>query len=232
MTLVKEMPVSAVARILGETDKRLWRVVEHYVELGLEKQNLKELKKVGIDETASKKGHKYVSLFVDLEKSNVVYVAEGKNAETVEGFSKHLDNQNGKAETITAVSCDMSPAFIKGVGEELPNAKITFDRFHIMKIINKAVDCVRREEVLSTEELKHTRYIWLKNPENLTEKQEKTLNNIENTNLKTVLAYQIKLAFQNIFKAEKETAEKNLTPWYNWVMDNDLKPMKKSCKDG
>jgi len=145
MTLVKEMPVSAVARILGETDKRLWRVVEHYVELGLEKQNLKELKKVGIDETASKKGHKYVSLFVDLEKSNVVYVAEGKNAETVKNFSEYLDKQNGNAETITDVSCDMSPAFIKGVGEELPNAKITFDRFHIMKIINKAVDCVRRE---------------------------------------------------------------------------------------
>ena len=69
------------------------------------------------------------------------------------------------------VCCDMSPAFIKGIGEQLPDAAIIFDKFHVMKMVNQAVDEVRREEQKGNRFLKKTRFLWLKNPKNLTERQ-------------------------------------------------------------
>ncbi|MEA2027484.1 MAG: transposase, partial [Campylobacterota bacterium] len=88
----------------------------------------------------------------------------------------------------------MSPAFIKGVNEYLPNAQITFDKFHILKIINEAVNSVRKEEVSSNKLLKGTKYIWLKNYNNLTTKQKAKLEelNISNMNSKTMRAYNIR----------------------------------------
>jgi transposase len=227
MALVKEMPVAAIARLLKVTDHRLWRVIMHYVEKALSEQDLAKLEKLGIDETASKRGHNYVTLFVDLDKSNVVYVAEGKDSDTIEQFSGHLSDHKGNPSHITDVSCDMSPAFIKGVEDNLPNAEITFDRFHVMKLVNKAVDEVRKQEQRECPDLKHTRYIWLKNPENLTVSQVERLNDIdiEKSNLKTVRAYQMKIAFQNIFKQTEQNAVQSLRSWYFWATHCRLGPM-------
>ena len=82
MALAKSMPVAAIGRLLNETDPKIWRVVEHYVDNAIEEQDLSELKKIGVDETASKRGHNYVTLFVDLEEKKAVYVTEGKGADT------------------------------------------------------------------------------------------------------------------------------------------------------
>ena len=130
----------------------------------------------GLDETSSKRGHNYITLFVDLEKSEVLYAAEGKDSATIESFKETLENHNG----------DMSPAFIKGFNKYFPNADIAFDKFHVMKNINEAVDKVRREELKENELLKKTRYIWLKNPKNLTVKQQKQMQPLSKMNLKTL----------------------------------------------
>ena len=97
-----------------------------------------------MDETSIAKGHDYVTLFVDLAKKKTIFVTEGKDSATVKAFKKDFARHNGSADNITDVSCDMSPAFIKGVEENLPKAKITFDKFHILKLINRSVDEVRR----------------------------------------------------------------------------------------
>ena len=112
MLMAKEMPVNAVGKLLGVTDKRLWRVMEHYVTEELEKQDLSMVKEVGVDETSIRRGHSYVSLFVDMETGKVIYVTEGKDSSTVQRFSEHLNEHGGKAEKIKEVSCDMSPAYI------------------------------------------------------------------------------------------------------------------------
>src|SRR5271157_5323000 len=93
----------------------------------------------------------------------------------------------------------MSPGFIKGVGESLPNAAITFDKFHAVKIINDAVDQVRRSEQKGQRLLRGTRYIWLRNPANLSDRQRATLDNLPTRHLKTARAYQIRLAFQELY---------------------------------
>jgi transposase len=225
MTFAKKMTIKEAADILGETDKRIWRVIENYVEKAISKQEFSAVKQIGIDETAIRKGHKYISLFVDLEKKKVIHICEGKGAEVVNTFSIKIKKHKGLPENITDVSCDMSPAFIKGIQEHLPNASITFDRFHVMKLMNEALDKVRKSERVSNEELKNTRYIWLKNPEHLTDEQKVILKNIERLNIKTARAYKIKLAFQNIFKQDNDNAVESLKAWYSWAIRSRLEPV-------
>ncbi len=110
MTLVKGMPVAAAARLVGEHDTRLWRVIQHYVETAVARMDLADLRRVAIDETAAKRGHDYISLFVDIDARKVVYVAEGNDADTVARFADHVDDHNSDASRIKEVCIDMSPA--------------------------------------------------------------------------------------------------------------------------
>ena len=105
-----------------------------------------QVKIVRIDETSCAKFHKYVSLFVDLDDNKVLYVCEGKDADVIRSFKEDLENHNGASENIEMFCSDMSPAFISGISEQFPKSSLTFDKFHVMKMINDAIDQVRREE--------------------------------------------------------------------------------------
>ena len=125
----------------------------------------------------------------------------------------------------------MSPAFIKGVKTFFPAAHLTFDKFHIMKIINEAVDEVRRQEQKKRPELNKTRYIWLKNKNNLKSSQLKTLEELQvkKLNLKTSRAYHIRLNFQDFFTQPVETAEAFFKKWYYWATHSRLEPIKEAA---
>ena len=173
--MAQHMTVTAIAEMIDEHDTRIWRVLGHYVMEARSHQDFSKVKSVGVDETSRAKGHKYVSVFIDLDKSRVIHVCEGKDASTIESFKTDLEQHNGSSKNINNFCCDMSPAFISGIENNFPNASITFDKFHVMKLMNEAVDKVRREEQSHNSLLKKTRYVWLKNPENLTIKQNETL---------------------------------------------------------
>src|SRR5207245_4350619 len=119
----------------------------------------------------------------------------------------------------------MSPAFIAGTAESLPNAQITFDKFHVVKLINQAVDAVRRAEQKSHAELKKSRYLWLKNPRNLSQRQRTQLDNLSASNLKTGRAYRIRLAFQELYLQPAKNAEAFLKKWCWWATHSRLPPM-------
>ena len=217
MTMMTSMPVAAVGRLVGEHDTRLWRVLRHYVEKARTAADHSGVTRVAFDETAARRGHDYVSLFVDLDGPRVLFVADGKDATTVETFAADLADHDGAAENVTEVCIDMSAAFIKGTAAHLPNANITFDKFHAVKIINDAVDLVRRAEQKDRPELKKTRYIWLKNKGNLSAAQFDTLGGLTDLNLKTARAYQIRLTFQDLYaQPSREAAEAFLKKWYFW----------------
>ena len=112
MMLAKAMPVRSIAEMVGEHDTRLWRILYHYVEQALEAADDSEVEVVGIDETASKRGHDYVSIFVDLQVPRVLYATEGKDASTVKRFKEDLIEHGGREENLSQMCCDMSPAFI------------------------------------------------------------------------------------------------------------------------
>ena len=128
-------------------------------------------------------------------------MAEGKSNSTVESFKSDFELHNGDVKNIAEISCDMSPAFIKGVKDNLPNAQITFDKFHVLKLINEAVDKVRRAEASSNPVLTGLRYIFLKNEINLTEKQKLKKQEISKLGLDSWRAMLIRECFQDIYKA-------------------------------
>ena len=226
MTLVTSMPVGAAARLVGEHDTRLWRVIHHYVEEARARANASDVTRVAIDETAARRGHDYITLFVDIDEARVVHVTEGKDAATVAAFAADLIEHGGDPDQITEVCIDMSPAFIKGTAEQLPNAEVTFDKFHAVKIINDAVDEVRRAEQKGQMALKGTRYIWLRNPNTLSDRQRATLDALPTRTLKTARAYQIRLAFQDLYaEGDPESAAVYLKQWYFWATHSRLPPM-------
>jgi transposase len=181
MAMVQAMPVAVVARMIEEWDTRLWRVIHHYVEAARNRVEHSAVTSIAVDETAARRGHNYVSLFVDVVRRRVLFVTEGKDADTVEAFAQDLTAHGGNPQAIVEACIDMSPAFIPtgqarglkahGIAQSLPSAQITFDKFHVIKLINQAVDAVRRAEQKSRAELKKSRYLWLKNPQNLSAHQ-------------------------------------------------------------
>lgn len=227
MTLVIHMPVAAAARMLGEHDTKLWRVVHHYVEAALADLDLADLRRVCIDETAAKRGHNYITLFVDIDARKVVHIAEGRGADTVAKFADWVDDHNSDASRIKEVCIDMSGAYIAGVTENLTEAEITFDKFHVMKLIGEAVDKVRRAEVKSRPELKGSRYLWLKNDQNLSAAQRAERGSLAKANLKTGRAWAMRLAFQDIYKERsREWAGIIFDRWCSWARRSRLEPMK------
>ena len=226
MTMVSAMPVKAVARIVGEHDTKLWRVVHHYVDRARARADASGVTRVAIDETAARRGHDYISLFVDIDEARVLFATGGRDADTVAAFAEDLTAHGGEPEAVEEVCIDMSPAFIKGVADNLPKAAVTFDKFHTVKIINEVVDQVRRAEQKTQAALRGTRYIWLRNPANLSERQKATLDSLPTKHLKTARAYQIRLAFQDLYQQPStQTATAFLKKWYFWATHSRLEPM-------
>lgn len=234
MQLCCEMPVNAVSRLTNADDNKIWRMLQCYVEEARKHEDFSKTTEIGMDETSKRKHHDYVTLFVDLERRKTIYVTEGKDHTTIERFAKDLEAHNGDRENITDVSCDMSPAFIKGVEKNLKNAKITFDKFHLIKIISEAVGDVRKAESKENEVLKGTRNIFNKNRENMTVAQLKYLHEkleLKGLRLKTVRAFHLRESFQEIYQSEtKNEFISRLNKWYLWATHCRLEPMKKAAK--
>jgi len=232
MALVREMPVKAAAALLGEHDTRIWRVLDHYMQTSRANADHSGVCRVGIDETSARRGQDYITLFFDLDQRRLLFGTEGKNHETVKAFTEDLKAHNGTPESVTAACIDMSKAFIKGIREALPNAEITFDPFHLIQLMNDALGKVRAEDARLFPELLHgSRYAFLKNPENLTEKQDETLTKLSHYRLKTGKAYLIKLALQDVYFAPtRESAETQLKSWYNWAIRSQIEQVKKVAR--
>ena len=232
LQLCRHMPVCQVQKMTGVSDDKLWRLLDVYVEAARYGENHSNVTAVGMDETSVAKGHDYISLFVDMIQRKTIHISEGKGSDTVKEFAEFLAEHGGKPEQISDVSCDMSPAFIKGVAENLPKAEITFDKFHILKIINEAVDEVRREEARTNPLLKKTRYIFLKNEANLTSKQREKKEELQiaGLNLKSMEALRMRETFQQIYEAPTcDVFVENLQKWADWVKNCGLPPMEKAA---
>jgi len=231
--MLKVMPIHQVAKLVDTYDKKLWDMQACYVSACRELSDYSNVSEIGIDETAARRGHDYVTQFIGLDEKKTLFATEGKSSETIKEFVKDLEEHYGSPQNITQVSCDMSPAFIKGIREYLPNAAITFDKFHIIKIINDAVDKVRRDEQRTNPILKNTRYIFLKNQENFTIKQREKYNEIcaSKLNIKTFKAMRIREFFQQIYQTDTpEAFETLLKKWYFWATHSRIQQIKDVAK--
>ncbi len=229
--LAKSMPMNEVSRLLGEHDTTLWPILHHYVDEAREQQTWEDVKRIAIDETSRAKGHEYVTLVMDLDTRKVLHVTEGKDQRTLFNFKEQLLQKCGHPDDIEELCMDMSPAFISGAKSYFPNVEITYDKFHVMKIINAAVDETRRKEQRTVTDLKGSRYSWLKNEENLTEKQKETLVRLKDEDLKTAKAYQFKLTFSKLWEQQTpEQARVFLDDWYYWATHSQIPDIVKAAK--
>jgi transposase len=230
MAMAKEMTMSAISRLVKETDKRLWRMLHYYVDQAIAVQDLSHVTAISTDETSAKRGHDYITIFMDPEQRNVIHVTKGKDAATWKACKEHLEAHGGDADKVTEVCMDMSPAFIKGATENFPKAAITFDKFHVIQAANEAVDEVRRTESKRTDELKNTRYIWLKNEANLTKTQKETLDKLKDCELDTAKAYRMRLILQEVFRYPASIAPDVMKDWIDWGLRCRLEPMVEVAK--
>ena len=214
----REMPVNRVAELLGVNPQRVWTVFNHWIEKAREADDPSLITQLGVDETSSRKGHKYVTLGVDLETSRVIHACEGKGKETLRNIQQHLEQKGVAKQQITQISMDLSPAFIAGAAESFPAAAITFDRFHVVKLLNEAMDKVRRVERIEHAALKGQKYTFLKNRQNLTAKQEKSLTEMIEVYPTLGKAYRLKVLFNDLWEIPEKTAATTfLTNWCNEV---------------
>lgn len=223
LVLMREMPMSKVSQIVGESDTRLWRMLFRQVDAAYAEADFSQVCCVGVDEMSVRKGHEYISVFADLVAKRVLFAAEGKDQETWTKFVEALEKHNGHRHAITQASMDMSRAYQAGVAENCRNAQVVFDKFHVIKNANEAVDKVRRAEVRLGgaevwESLYKSQWLWRKNPENLTQEEEQRLVKIKDKNLLTAKAYQMRLVLQDIYRsANASVAEARFRVWCRWV---------------
>jgi len=140
VSLCQAMAVSQVAQLSGVSDGRVWRTLDHYVDQAHAQEDFSTVTSVGLDETASRRGHNYMSLFHDLDAPRGLYACEGRKAQVVAQFADALEAHGACAENIGAVCMNMSASYQAGVCGHRPWAVITFDEFHVIQLVNKAED--------------------------------------------------------------------------------------------
>ena len=229
MLLCREMTFSGVARVTGLSVHRVMALCERYVNAAVSAADFSEVRRVAIDETSRAKGHDYVSLFADAQARKVIYVAEGNEAVTVEGFAANLRAHHGKPTQIEVVSIDMWPAFIRGVTDHLPNAQITFDKFHVIAHASEAIDETRRLEQKLDPSLKGLRWLLLKDRSKLTAAQRAELDGLlaHMTTKRTARAWHYREQLREILtRKQPHVVRALLNHWCTNVLRSKVAPMK------
>jgi transposase len=218
-----EMPVNKVGDALRVIPHRIWRVFNYWVKRAVQKDNLSGVKNIGIDETSSKKGHSYVTIVADMDTHRVIHVAPGKDAATVASFIGDLQGKQGKAEDVESVCMDMSPAFIGGALEHLPNAQIVFDKFHLVQMLNKAMDTVRKAERKECEMIKGHKYTFLHAYRNLNKDQKENIHELMLMYPKLGEAYRLKELFSEVWLIEdSQEAKGYLAFWCDMAVESGI----------
>ena len=215
LSLLKHLAAATAAREIGEYDTKLWRVLNYYVSDAKKTRNFSDVDAVGVDEY-SHKGQNYITVFLShpTEKNpeaRVLDIQDGKGKDTVTAFGESFCEFKGKKEAVKDITSDMCHGFRNAMQEEFPEATLTVDKFHVVKMVGEAVDNVRKRESSSRDKrrsdiLKGTRYLWLTNRDNLKEKQVARLDELLSSeeNLDTIIAYQYKLRLQELYSKPRD----------------------------
>jgi transposase len=225
LLLAREMPIKRAAAMVEETDTRFWRLIDAHVSLARAADDQRAVFCVGVDEMNVRKGHQYITVFADLEKRRVLFGTDGKDASVWTRFAQDLRAHNGDPNLILEVSMDMSHAYQKGASQYCPNARMVFDKYHVIANVCQAVDHVRKTESnwgsdQARQDLQNTLWLFRKNPESLSESQRLRMENLRTKNLWTAKAYQMRLALQQIYAEPHEgKAREAFINWCHWVRD-------------
>lgn len=231
LTLTRVMSLKDVASILGVGWDLVKGIYKKYLKKRFSKPKLKKLEYIAIDEISIKKGHRYVTLVMDLKSGAVVFVGDGKGADALKPFWKRLKSSRAK---IKAVATDMGPAYISAVIENLPSTPLVFDRFHVVKLMNEKLSKIRRslqkelKETMDKDVIKGTRWLLLKNPSNLSEdrNEKERLEEALRLNEPLAVAYYMKEDLRQIWnQANKDEAAEFLDDWIERAKASGIKQL-------
>ena len=245
LSLCQELPVRQAAALLRCSDKQLWRRIEHYVSAARALDDMSEVSIVGIDETSLRRGQNYITVVHDLGAKRLLFACEGRDHQTVVDFADELKSHGGDPAQIEHVCQDMSGAYAKGVGLALPQAQISYDRFHVIAMANEAMDGVRRQEMSTQPQavrdalgdndrklLKSLTWGMRRNPQGWSVKQINAMHWLQHSTLKSARAWRLKMALRAVYaKAVQENngaqAKTDLVGWISWARRSRLEPFKK-----
>lgn len=233
MAMCREMTFAAVSRLVGLSWHQVVAICKRYVELGLEQADFSEVTRLAADETSKARGHDYITLVADADQRRVLFVTEGRDADTIKAFASDFKAHGGNPTTVESISIDMSPAFIKGVTKHLPNARITFDKFHVVAHASTAVDKTRRIEQKTDPSLKGLRWKLLRDRASLTPDARAELDALiaQVTTKRTARAWLYKELLREILERKQINVVRGmLMQWATNVMRSKVEPMKEVAK--
>jgi len=231
-----EASQSAVAEQFGLSWDEVHGIMDRAVQRGLARREAEPIRHVGVDEKSFKKRQHYATIVNDLDRGRVLYVAKDRESTSLDGFWKTLTP--AQLAGIEGVAMDMWDPFEKSIRGHVPGAdeKIVYDKFHIVKHLNEAVDKVRRQEhkalqATGDERLKGTKYDWLRNSDHFDRVSWREFQVLKATNLKTSRAWAIREQALPLWDYSSETwASKHFRQWYYWATHSRLKPMIEKAK--
>jgi transposase len=229
LAMAQQMTFAAVAKLVGLSWHRVHAICSRYVDLACAEADLSGVRAVAIDETSCRRGHAYLTIAADAEQRKVVFVTEGKDAATVAAFAEYLEAHKGTPEQVRSASIDMSPAFIKGIAASLPNARVTFDKFHVVAHASKAVDQTRRREQRTDPDLKGLRWTLLKDRARLSDASRADLDALiaKAATKRTARAWLYREHLRDILERKQiNVVSAMLKQWCTNVLRSKVEPMK------
>lgn len=228
---MSRMSVLQIGALLGVSDDRLWRSLGALVEAAYAKADMGAVVAVGIDEKHIGRGRMITVVHDGSPDSagRVLHVSEGRKADNVGQFAQALQAHGGDPKAVLRSTQDMASSYIAGCREHLPNADICFDPFHLVKLANEALEAVRREETRHEPALKRTRYHWLKDAGDWTDK-EVDLHWLRHSGLKTARAWRLKERLRDILSWRKYPHVPVITlmdSWISWARRSRLPAFKR-----
>jgi transposase len=217
--------------ILDLSWDEIHQIQKKAVERGLNSRKELTTRYIGVDEKSFKKGHKYITILYDLETSAVIDIEEDRTEKSLKTMLNKLTPK--EKESIKAVSADMWEAFTNAIKQELPYAKVVYDKYHIISHLNKAVNQVRIEEnkkliQQQINTLKNTKFLWLKNKENMSDKQLDMFDELYHIGLEVAKAWNLREYIKYLWEFSDVKRAKNFfKKWYERVKECNLTPMLK-----
>ena len=220
---------TTISRLVGISWRAVAGIVHRVVAERVTDARLRGLRAIGVDEFSYRKRHRYLTVVVDHDTSQVVWAAKGRASEALAGLFEHLGEAGCAA--IESVTMDMAGGYQKAVREHLPNARIVFDRFHVQRLSGDAVDEVRRSQVrdatdhASAQVIKRSRYALLKSPWNLSRREQQKLANIQANNKALFRARLLNDALADALEyRQPKRAREELDEWLAWASRSKLAP--------
>lgn len=222
--MCQQMPVAEVARHLGVHDTQLWRVLTYHVERTQAGRDWSGVKRLLVDETSAKRGHRYVTNFVDAETRELLFMTEGRKAEAFAAFAEALQAHGGDPDRIELIAMDMSPAYRAGAKEFFPSARVVFDHFHLMQMAGQALDEVRKSLRRAGVDLAGGLWSLRGNQWTRTEGQQQTREALCRQYPKLGRAMMLREMLQDVLAGEDE---EGLRWWCRRAMRSRLEPFRK-----